>query len=126
MLTYLYLIAGLALLIVGGDYLVKGGVAIAKRFKVPSLIIGMTIVAFGTSSPEFIVSCQSALQGHPEISLGNVVGSNIFNVLFVLASSAVITPMGVNVLCLTDMLILIAVSLFAYVFCITKNSNNKI
>ena len=92
MLTYLYLIAGLALLILGGDYLVKGGVAVAKRFKVPSLIIGMTIVAFGTSSPEFIVSLQSALQGHPEISLGNVVGSNIFNILFVIGCSALITP----------------------------------
>lgn len=96
MLTYLYLIAGLALLIVGGDYLVKGGVAIAKRFKVPSLIIGMTIVAFGTSSPEFIVSCQSALQGHPEISLGNVVGSNIANIGLILGLTSLILPMAVN------------------------------
>ena len=96
MLTYLYLIAGLALLIVGGDYLVKGGVAIAKRFKVPSLIIGMTIVAFGTSSPEFIVSLQSALQGHPEISIGNVVGSNIANIGLILGVTALILPMSVN------------------------------
>ena len=96
MLTYLYLIAGLALLILGGDYLVKGGVAIAKRFKVPSLIIGMTIVAFGTSSPEFIVSLQSALQGHPEISLGNVVGSNIANIGIILGITALILPMAVN------------------------------
>ena len=96
MLTYLYLIAGLALLIVGGDYLVKGGVAIAKRFKVPSLIIGMTIVAFGTSSPEFIVSLQSALQGHPEISIGNVVGSNIANIGLILGITALILPMSVN------------------------------
>ena len=96
MLTYLYLIAGLALLIVGGDYLVKGGVAIAKRFKVPSLIIGMTIVAFGTSSPEFIVSLQSALQGHPEMSIGNVVGSNIANIGLILGITALILPMAVN------------------------------
>lgn len=96
MLTYLYLIAGLALLILGGDYLVKGGVAVAKRFKVPSLIIGMTIVAFGTSSPEFIVSLQSALQGHPEISLGNVVGSNMVNIGVILGVTALILPMAVN------------------------------
>jgi Ca2+/Na+ antiporter len=96
MLTYLYLIAGLALLILGGDYLVKGGVAVAKRFKVPSLIIGMTIVALGTSSPEFIVSLQSALQGHPEISLGNVVGSNMVNIGVILGVTALILPMAVN------------------------------
>ena len=96
MLTYLYLIAGLLLLIAGGNYLVKGGVAVAKRFKVPTLIIGMTIVAFGTSSPEFIVSLQSALQGHPEISIGNVVGSNIFNTLVVLGASAALTPIAVE------------------------------
>ena len=96
MLTYLYLIAGLLLLIAGGNYLVKGGVAVAKRFKVPTLIIGMTIVAFGTSSPEFIVSLQSALQGHPEISIGNVVGSNIANIGLILGVTALILPMSVN------------------------------
>ena len=96
MLTYLYLIAGLLLLIAGGNYLVKGGVAVAKRFKVPTLIIGMTIVAFGTSSPEFIVSLQSALQGHPEISIGNVVGSNIANIGLILGITALILPMSVN------------------------------
>ena len=96
MLTYLYLIAGLLLLIAGGNYLVKGGVAVAKRFKVPTLIIGMTIVALGTSSPEFIVSLQSALQGHPEISIGNVVGSNIANIGLILGITALILPMAVN------------------------------
>ena len=96
MLTYLYLIAGLLLLIAGGNYLVKGGVAVAKRFKVPTLIIGMTIVALGTSAPEFIVSLQSALQGHPEISIGNVVGSNIANIGLILGITALILPMAVN------------------------------
>ena len=96
MLTYLYLIAGLLLLVAGGNYLVKGGVAVAKRFKVPTLIIGMTIVAFGTSSPEFIVSLQSALQGHPEMSIGNVVGSNIANIGLILGITALILPMAVN------------------------------
>ena len=70
--------------------------AVAKRFKVPTLIIGMTIVAFGTSSPEFIVSLQSALQGHPEISIGNVVGSNIANIGLILGITALILPMAVN------------------------------
>ena len=95
-MSYLYLIAGLLLLIAGGNYLVKGGVAVAKRFKVPTLIIGMTIVALGTSSPEFIVSLQSALQGHPEISIGNVVGSNIANIGLILGITALILPMAVN------------------------------
>ena len=95
-MSYLYLIAGLLLLIAGGNYLVKGGVAVAKRFKVPTLIIGMTIVAFGTSSPEFIVSLQSALQGHPEISIGSVVGSNIANIGLILGITALILPMAVN------------------------------
>ena len=95
-MSYLYLVAGLLLLIAGGNYLVKGGVAVAKRFKVPTLIIGMTIVAFGTSSPEFIVSLQSALQGHPEISIGNVVGSNIANIGLILGITALILPMAVN------------------------------
>lgn len=95
-MSYLLLIAGLFLLIIGGDYLVKGGVAVAKKFKVPTLIIGMTIVAFGTSSPEFIVSCQSAIQGHPEISIGNVVGSNIANIGLILGITALILPIAVN------------------------------
>ena len=126
MIDILILIAGLILILLGANYLVDGASAIAKRFGISDFIIGMTIVGIGTSTPEMVVSFLSAAQANADIAVGNVVGSNIFNVLFVLASSAVITPMGVNALCLTDMLILIAVALFAYVFCITKNKVNRV
>lgn len=93
---YIYLIVGLALLLAGGDYLVNGATDIANRFKVSPLIIGMTVVAFGTSAPEFIVSLDAALTGHPEISLGNVIGSNIANIGLILGLTALILPLTVS------------------------------
>jgi cation:H+ antiporter len=89
-------IAGLIFLVVGAELLVKGSSNIATLFKIPSLVVGLTIVAFGTSAPELAVSLQSALAGNSDISLGNVVGSNIFNVLFILGVSAIITPLLVS------------------------------
>ena len=83
-MVYLTLVAGLALLIVAGDFLVKGAVGLADRIGIPPLIIGLTIVSFGTSAPEMVVSLRAALDGLPGISLGNVIGSNIANVLLVL------------------------------------------
>lgn len=93
--TYLFLLAGLLLLFVSGKYLVDSSVAIAKRFRIPSMIIGLTVVAFGTSAPELLVSIQAALKGLPEIAMGNVVGSNISNILLVLAITALIFPIPV-------------------------------
>lgn len=92
-LTFL---AGLILLIAGAEILVRGASNIATLFKIPSLVVGLTVVAFGTSSPELAVSLQSALAGKADISIGNVVGSNIFNVLFILGISAIITPLLVS------------------------------
>ena len=94
--SYLMLAAGLALLIVGADVLVRGAARLATAFGVPALVVGLTVVAFGTSAPETLVSIQAALQAQPEIALGNVVGSNIFNVLFILGISALITPLAVS------------------------------
>ena len=91
-MEYLQLIGGLILLVISGNYLVESAVDIAKKFKIPSLIIGMTIVAFGTSAPELVVSVQAALSGHPEIALGNVAGSNIANIGLILALTAIISP----------------------------------
>ncbi len=95
-MEYLQLIGGLALLIISGKYLVDIAVKLAKRLGMSNLIIGMTVVAFGTSAPELLVSVSAALRGSPEISLGNVLGSNIANVGLVLAISAMIIPIPVQ------------------------------
>jgi cation:H+ antiporter len=90
------LIAGLALLVVGGELLVRGASSVAAAFGISPLVIGLTVVAFGTSSPEMAVSIQAGLSGNPDIALGNVVGSNIFNVLFILGACALILPLVVT------------------------------
>ena len=92
----LWVVLGLTLLIFGGDFLVKGAVGIAAKAKLSKLVIGMTVVAFGTSSPELIVSLQSASQGFPEIAIGNVMGSNIANLGLVLGITVLIFPMPVS------------------------------
>lgn len=88
MLVYLLLGIGLALLLLGGDWLVKGAVGLATKLQIPALIIGLTIVAFGTSAPELLVSLRAAMSGNSGLALGNVVGSNIANVLLVLGLPA--------------------------------------
>ncbi len=90
----LWIILGLVMLVGGAEYAVRGAVAIANRLHIPSLIIGLTIVALGTSIPEFVVSLKAALQGNAGISVGNVIGSNITNVLLVLGLSAIIYPVS--------------------------------
>ena len=80
-LDVLLLIGGLALILVGANCLTDGSAAVAKKWGVSDLVIGLTIVAFGTSAPELVVSLMSAINGSAEIAIGNVVGSNIFNVL---------------------------------------------
>jgi cation:H+ antiporter len=94
--TILMLIAGLGLLIVGGELLVRGASKLAVSLGISPLVVGLTVVAFGTSAPEFAVSVQAALSGQVDIALGNVVGSNIFNVLFILGLSALIVPLVVS------------------------------
>jgi cation:H+ antiporter len=95
-MEYIWLIAGFVLLIVGADIFVEGSSAIAKRFKIPPIIIGLTIVAFGTSMPEASVSISAALAGNNDIAISNVLGSNIFNLLMVLGASALICPVRVH------------------------------
>jgi len=90
LLDFLLLAAGLILLVFAGDFLVKGAAGLAENLGIPALIIGLTIVAFGTSAPELMVSLQSALTGAPDIAVGNVVGSNIANVLLVMGLPALI------------------------------------
>jgi len=102
MLTDIFLIViGLALLIAGGDYLVTGSVAVAERAKLSHAVIGLTIVAFGTSAPELLVSTTSMLQGSSGIALGNVLGSNIANIALILGITALIRPVPVKINTLT-------------------------
>ena len=96
MLTALYFILGLGLLYYGADYLVKGGASIALKLKVSPLVIGLTLVAYGTSAPELVVSVDAALKGLGDVSIGNVVGSNICNIALILGLCATITPLRVN------------------------------
>lgn len=105
-------ILGLVLLIVGAEALVKGSSRLAAALGISPLVIGLTVVAYGTGSPELAVSTQSAWAGQADLALGNVVGSNIFNVLFILGLSAVITPLVVSQqLVRLDVPLMIAVSL---------------
>lgn len=93
-MLYLQLIAGLVFLVIGGDVLVRGAVATAKRFGVSPLMIGLTLVGVGTSTPELVTSLNAALAGSPDLAIGNVVGSNIANILLILGAAAVIFPIA--------------------------------
>lgn len=89
-------IAGLALLVVGGDFLVRASVGLSFRLKISKLVIGMTVVSFATSAPELLVSLQAAFDGISDIALGNVIGSNIANIGLVLGITAIISPLAVD------------------------------
>ena len=92
LINILLLVAGMALLIKGGDMLVDGASGLARRFNVPELAIGLTIVAFGTSAPELVVSMSASLGSHPEIALGNAIGSNNCNLFFILGITGIVSP----------------------------------
>ena len=95
-LTLILGLGGAVLLYYGADFLVSGGVGIAKKLRIPNLVIGLTMVAFGTSAPELTVSIDAALRGKGDISVGNVLGSNICNLALILALCAVVRPLPVN------------------------------
>lgn len=95
-MDYIYLILGLSLLTVGGEFLVKGSVSLALRLKISTLVVGMTVVSFATSAPELLVSLDAALSGYPDISLGNIIGSNIANIGLVLGFTALIFPLNIT------------------------------
>ncbi len=95
-MQFLVFLGGLLALVAGAEVLVRGASRLALSFGISPLVVGLTIVAFGTSAPEVAVSVGAALEGRTDIAIGNVVGSNIFNVLFILGLSALITPLAVN------------------------------
>lgn len=116
-MDYLLLLGGLAILIAGGEVLVRGAVGIALKFNLSPLVIGMTIVSFGTSAPELLVSLKAALERHPEIAIGNVVGSNIANISLILGITAMLLPIPVNKNTLKiDWTIMMGVSVLFYLF----------
>ncbi len=116
-MTTLLFFLGLVLLVVGGEALVRGAARLSRRFGVSELVVGLTVVAFGTSSPELVVSVLATLQDRSEIAVGNVVGSNIFNILFILGLSALIRPLVVaRVLVRRDIPIMIGASLLLWLF----------
>lgn len=96
-LTFALLILGFVILIKGADWLVGGSVSLAKHYRISELAIGLTIVAFGTSAPELVVNILSSLQGYSDVTMGNVVGSNLFNLLFILGVSGLIFPISVKI-----------------------------
>ncbi len=95
MIILLFLVIGIGLLILGAELLVRGASTLAGMLRISPLVIGLTVVAFGTSAPELGVSVMAGISGQPDVSLGNVVGSNIFNVLLILGASATIVPLVV-------------------------------
>ncbi len=115
LMTMVYLIAGLVLLVAGAEVLVRGAAKLAAQFGIPPLIIGLTVVAFGTSAPETAVSVQAALNGSGDLAIGNVVGSNIANVLLILGVTALIAPLLVSrQLVRLDVPLMIGASLLVY------------
>ena len=95
-LTWILLAVGLAMIVFGADFLVDGASAIARRSGISEFVIGLTIVGFGTSCPELVVSITGAISGNSDISIGNVIGSNIFNSMFILGLTAVLSPVAIS------------------------------
>ena len=117
LLAIIQLVAGFVLLYFGGDWLVNGGVALARRYRISSLVIGMTIVAFGTSAPELLVSMMSSIKGSAGIAMGNVIGSNIANIGLILGLTALLCPIPTqNRKVSANGLVMILASLLVLVF----------
>jgi len=115
--TFLLLAGGLLLLILGGEFLVRGAVRLAERFGMSPLLIGLTLVGFGTSTPELVTSVQAAIAGSPGIAVGNIVGSNVANILLILGVSALISPVkvGPSALRRDGVIVLVTAVIFAAV-----------
>ena len=113
-MIWVNIVLGLACIVLGGQLAVNGATGIARMFGLSETLIGLTIVAIGTSLPELVTSIVAARKGQNEIAMGNVIGSNLFNILLILGVSAVITPIPVQATSITDCLFLIAISVVFY------------
>ena len=119
------IVGGVACIIVGGNFVVDGASAIAIKFGMSETLVGMTIVAIGTSLPELVTSMVAAKKGESDLALGNAIGSNIFNIVFILGFSAVISPMTVGILAIIDTIAVIAVSALTLAFAATGKKINR-
>ena len=119
-LEFVMLAIGFTLLVKGADWFVEGASGIADKFGIPQLVIGLTIVAMGTSAPEAAVSITAALKGNADIAIGNIVGSNIFNILFVVGISALIIPVSFASSFVIDCIVAVAAGVVLWV-CTFKN-----
>jgi cation:H+ antiporter len=115
--SLIYIGLGLAAIIVGGDLVVDNACRIAAAFGLSETLIGLTIVAIGTSLPELATSITASRKGESGLALGNVVGSNIFNIMFILGMSSTVHPIASDAAAFTDILILIGLTLMIYIFC---------
>jgi len=117
----LLLIIGIVLLFAGGEFIVRGGVSLASNFKISTMVVGVTVVSLGTSAPELVVSIEAAFSGHPDIAMGNVVGSNIANIGLVLGLTIIILPVFVDSRSLLfNMLFMLGVTLLLIVFALDR------
>ena len=116
-LNILFLIGGLVLILLGANGLTDGASSVAKKWGVSDLVIGLTIVAFGTSTPELVISSLSAIEGSAELAIGNVVGSNIFNILMIIGCVALVMPIKVEKSIMSKEIPLVILSAFALLFC---------
>lgn len=121
--SVLFIIIGLALIIAGGQFVVNSAKFIAAAFGMSETLIGLTVVAFGTSLPELVTSIVASRKGENELAVGNVVGSNIFNMMFILGLSAALHPITVNFACMTDFAILIVASILVFIFALKDRIN---
>lgn len=120
-----YIAVGMCGIIFGGDLVVDSASKIAEQFGMSQTFIGLTVVALGTSLPELVTSMVAARKGENDLALGNVVGSNIFNILLILGTSAAIKPITVNVLAVYDTVILIVASLIVYVSAVSRKGISR-
>ncbi|MEY8606993.1 calcium/sodium antiporter [Muribaculum intestinale] len=117
LLDIFLLVAGLAMILLGANWLTDGGSGVAKRFGISELVIGLTIVAFGTSAPELVISVMSAIKGSAGLAIGNVVGSNIFNVLMIIGIVAMVRPIKVEHSIMTNEIPLVVLASVALLAC---------
>ena len=123
--SVIILVIGFVLLLKGADYFVEGSSSVARQLRIPSMIIGMTIVAMGTSLPELMTSIVAARKNEADMALGNVIGSNIFNILLVLGVAGAISPVVFLMDNIIDTVVLIVMSLVVLVFAWTSKVINR-
>ncbi len=126
LLSVIYIIGGLAAIILGGDLVVDNATVIAKAMGWSETFIGLTIIAIGTSLPELVTSIVASKKGENSLALGNVVGSNIFNLMFILGLSSSISPIAVDSRAIANGVLLLAMTILMYILCVTRKRVDRI